>query len=373
MGASNAQQLRERAQQLANGNGNSSALPAPPRVGRLTFQKASKRQAKLRLAIDGPSGGGKTWTSLSIASRLGKRIAVVDTERGSASLYSDTFDFDVIELAPPFEPHIAVEAIKAAVDADYEVLIIDSLSHFWDGEGGVLEMVDNAAARARGNKFAGWRVGTPAYQNLIDTILGADLHVICTMRSKTEWVVEENTKGKSEPKRIGTSPVMRGGIEYEFTLVADLDLEHRATITKSRCAEVADKVYPAHREGDLAETLKGWLESGVAPASAEDRSALVAQLNTIAHPDARAQAKRSFIATFGTPDFLTADKVEAAKAWVAEQLKNANTEKGSGGDAEAPSGDASTTGDGADSHDVGSSSAEPLPETEWDDPDRAMP
>ena len=281
----------------------------------MTFRPASKRTAKLRLALNGPSGGGKTYTALSIATVLGKRIAVLDTERGSASLYSDRFEFDVLELAPPFEPRFAVEAIRQAEQAGYDVVIIDSLSHFWEAEGGVLDMVDAAAERARGNSFAGWKEGTPAYRHLIDTILAADLHVICTMRSKTEWILEEGKNGKTVPKRIGMAPVMRAGIEYEFTLVGDLSLEHTIAITKSRCEMVADKVYPKHREADLANSLKTWLESGEPPAGRAEVEVILGALNGIADPDTRKSAKGEFLSRFGNPEFLMASQVEEAFAF----------------------------------------------------------
>jgi AAA domain len=318
--------------------------PPAARPGGIMFQKATKRAAKLRLAVDGPSGAGKTWTSLSIASVLADRVAVIDTERGSASLYSDRFDFDVIELAPPYEPVIAVEAIRAAEAAGYGALIIDSLSHFWDAEGGVMDMVDAASARSRGNKFAGWKVGTPAYRNLIDTMLSASLHVICTMRSKTEWVIEENDRGKSAPRKIGTSPVMRSGIEYEFTVVGDLDLEHRITITKSRCDAVADKVFHAHRERDFAETLKSWLASGAEPADADSIADIRQAIAAIADPDRRSDVKREFVARFGMPDFLLADKVADANGFIREQTGMSSPEPSTAGAAaparagEAPQG-----------------------------------
>jgi hypothetical protein len=332
----------------------------------LQFRPANRRQAKLRLALMGVSGGGKTFTAQSIASTLAGedgRIAVIDTERGSASLYSDHFKFDVIELAPPFEPHVLVEAIKLAEKEGYDVLIIDSLSHFWEGEGGVLEIVDNAAAKARGNSWAGWSEGTPAYRNMIDTFLGADLHVIGTMRSKTEWVIEKGSNGKDKPVRIGMAPVMRGGIEYEFTAIGELDLDHRLTITKSRVEQVADKVYHAHREVDLAETLKSWLGQGIAPAGRAEIEGIKEILAAIPDPDLRTKAKLDFVAEFGMPDFLTADQADAAIAR-AEALAMRVMEGGSQSDPTTGEGtspateptpaDSQATGLAAEAHDTAS-------------------
>ena len=102
------------------------------------FKKAERKRAKLRLALSGPSGSGKTYGALQIAKGLGGKIAVLDTERGSASLYSDTVDFDVVELGPPYEPERFIEVMDAAAKAGYEVLIIDSITHEWKGAGGIL-------------------------------------------------------------------------------------------------------------------------------------------------------------------------------------------------------------------------------------------
>ncbi len=147
------------------------------------FKKATKTQIKLRLALTGPSGSGKTFSSLALASHLGQRIAVIDTEHGSASRYADLFEFDVVELES-FHPNRYVKAIVAAQQAGYDVVIIDSLSHAWMGKDGELELVD----RAR-NSFAAWKDVRPLERALIDTMLSCKCHLIATMRSKTEWVV----------------------------------------------------------------------------------------------------------------------------------------------------------------------------------------
>lgn len=287
-----------------------------------TFQKATKRNVRARIAFDGPSGSGKTWTSLEWAQVLGSKVAVVDTERASASLYADRFEFDVLEISPPFHPDRLVDAIKTAEKAGYDVLIIDSLSHFWEGEGGVLDIADAAGSRAGGNSWAGWKTATPALRHLIDTMLAADLHVITTMRSKTEWTQEEYTdsKGhrKTRPVRLGMAPVMRQGVEYEMTVVGDLDLEHRLTISKSRCDALADLVVQPGRAGEAAETFLNWTKGGAEPASRNDIDALKAQINKLEPAELRVACKKAFAAEFGNPDFLLAEKLEAARAFVAD-------------------------------------------------------
>lgn len=304
-----------------------------------SFQKATKRQVKARVALDGPSGSGKTFTALTWAAVLGQRTAVIDTERGSASLYSDQFDFDVVEMAPPYDPHQVVALLKEAERAGYDVVILDSLTHLWSGEGGVLDQVDAAAARSHGNTFAGWKTGTPIQRHLIDTILGLDAHVIATMRSKQEWVLEEYTdksgRKKTQPKRVGMAPEQRQGVEYEFTVVGGLDLDHRLTITKSRCAALADVQVEPGRAADAAQTFAKWLTSGEPVASTAEVSALVDQLNAIADEDDRKAAKQSFVARFGRPESLLAAKLDEARTFVAEvsQVRPAPDADGGG---EAP-------------------------------------
>lgn len=207
------------------------------------FKPATRKKVKLKLALTGPSGSGKTYGSLLIASGMGGKIAVIDTERGSASLYSDLVKFDVLELTPPFSPAKYIEAILAAEKAGYDVLVIDSLSHAWVGEGGIIERVENSAAASKtGNSFQAWgKVGTPEYNKLINAVVGANMHVIATMRSKTAYEVVENEKGKKCPKKIGLAPVQRDGTEFEFTIVFDLSVDgHYSSCSKNRTSLFGD-------------------------------------------------------------------------------------------------------------------------------------
>lgn len=231
------------------------------------FQKAVKSQLKARVALDGPAGSGKTFTALSWARTLGDKIAVVDTERRSASYYADLFSFDTADILPPYNPAKLIDAFTAAEQEGYDVVIVDSLSHFWDGEGGFLDIADAAGKKAGDNSWAGWKTATPQLRHLVDIMLGSQMHVIVTMRSRTEWATEEyqdsNGRKKTRPVRLGLAPVMRAGMEYEFTVVGDLDLDHRTTISKTRCHLLADLVIQPGRF-DAAEQFKTWLESGEA-------------------------------------------------------------------------------------------------------------
>jgi len=197
------------------------------------FQKATRKSSKLRLALTGPSGSGKTFSSLQIAKGLGGRIAMIDTERGSGTLYANVCDYDVLQLDPPYEPKKYIQGIRGAEEAGYNVLIIDSLSHAWCGEGGILTIHDRVAKAVR-NSFDAWREVTPQHNQLVDAILASSCHVIVTMRTKTGYeVITEN--GKTKVNKVGLAPIQREGLEYEFTVVMDLSIEgHVATASKDR-------------------------------------------------------------------------------------------------------------------------------------------
>lgn len=232
----------------------------------LLIQPAIRTGHKARIALSGPTGSGKTFGALIIARELAGpdgKILLIDTERGSASLYSDKFDFETIDWKPPYDPR-EVASDLLDVSKQYDVVVIDSMTHFWQGEGGTLDIVDAAGARAAGNNYAGWKTGTPAQNSFVESMLQADCHVIATMRSKMEYVLEQGKNGKTAPKKVGMSPIQRDGIEYEFTIGAELDLEHRLLITKSRFADIADNMYPSHQVKDMAASVKEWLDAAPA-------------------------------------------------------------------------------------------------------------
>jgi hypothetical protein len=225
------------------------------------FRQATKTQSRARVALIGPSGSGKTYTALSIASGLGERVCVLDTERGSAAKYSDQFSFMVAADMPDFSPDTYTRYIKAAEAEGFDVIVIDSLSHAWAGKGGALEMVDNEKARGGGNQFTAWKNVTPAHNGMVDAILQCHAHVIVTMRSKSEFVVEKDDSGKMVPRKIGLAPIQRDGLEYEFDVVADMDLAHTLVVSKTRC-KALDGAVIRKPDGALADTLKAWLTDG---------------------------------------------------------------------------------------------------------------
>lgn len=241
----------------------------------MSFKKAEKRQSKLRCALFGPAGSGKTFSALSIASGMGGKIALIDSERGSASKYADRFDFDTVDLERKTIAEYC-ERIQEAADAGYSVLIIDSLSHAWQE---LLDEIDRLAkAKYKGNTWSAWSEGTPKQRKLIDAILSFPGHVMATMRSKTEWQTEQTDKGTNRPVRVGLSPEQGKGIEYEFDLLLEISTEHIANVIKDRTGKFQDQLLdkPGARFG---QELIAWLNSGAA--EPEDSPALLAVLKSI--------------------------------------------------------------------------------------------
>ena len=227
----------------------------------MEFRKAERRKAKLRLGITGVAGSGKTYGALLVAFGLGGKIAMIDTENGSGDLYSALGDYDVCSLSAPFTVQKYIEAIKTAESAGYDIIIIDSLSHAWAGEGGLLDMQGKIADSGRKNSFAAWREVTPLHNKLIDTMLASKCHIIATMRSKTDYVQVENEKGRMEIRKVGLAPVQRDGMEYEFGVVFDLGINHIVNVSKDRTSLFDGEVFKLSQE--TGQALKKWLDTGI--------------------------------------------------------------------------------------------------------------
>ena len=225
------------------------------------FKRAERKKAKLRLALCAPSGAGKTYSALLIAQGLGGRIAMIDTERGSGELYSNLCEYDVCQLQPPYSPKKYIEAIHEAERAGYTTIIVDSLTHAWAGQGGLLEEVDKR--KGKGNDFTAWRDITPQHNALVDAMLQSPCHIIATMRTKTAYeVVKDERTGKTKPVKVGLAPVQRDGLEYEFTVVLDIDVDkHVASASKDRTSLFDGEVFVPTVE--TGQTILQWLESGV--------------------------------------------------------------------------------------------------------------
>ena len=239
------------------------------------FRKAERRKAKLRLAITGPAGSGKTYGALTLAQGLGGRIAMIDTENGSGDLYADLCDYDVETLAAPYSVQKYLAAIHEAEQEGYDVLIIDSLSHAWAGEGGLLDVHGQLTGESKsGNSYVAWRKITPMHNKLIETMLASSCHIIATMRSKTDYAQFQNDRGRTEIRKVGLAPVQRDGMDYEFTVVFDLGMEHTVTVSKDRTRLFDHQVFTITQ--DTGRILKNWLESGaeVVPTAQDIRNTI---------------------------------------------------------------------------------------------------
>lgn len=226
----------------------------------MAFVKAERKRAKARVAIIGPSGSGKSMGALLLAKGLGGKIAGIDTENGSLSLYSHITDFDVQELVAPYTPERYIELIHEAESAGYDTIIIDSLTHEWQGVGGLLEAHEAIMQGQRvKNAYTAWAAVTPRHQALIDAMLQSSCNIIATIRSKTEYAQSEEN-GKKSINKVGMAPQQRDGMDYEFTLMFDVNVNHVAAASKDRTS-LFDGRYEKLGEAHGRE-LREWLNSG---------------------------------------------------------------------------------------------------------------
>ncbi|MDE3023728.1 MAG: AAA family ATPase [Pseudomonadota bacterium] len=226
----------------------------------MQIRKAQRQKAKLRLGISAPSGAGKSYSSLLLAFGLGGKVGVIDTENGSADLYAHLGDYDIIGLQSPYTISKYLAAIKEFEKEGYTTIIIDSLTHAWSGEGGLLDKQGKIADSGKGNSYTAWRSITPEHNSLVEAMLQSPCHIIATMRAKTEYVLETGSNGKQTPKKVGLAPIQRDGMEFEFTIFMDIDSMHIATATKDRTS-ILDGTYFKITE-QTGKDLLVWLEQG---------------------------------------------------------------------------------------------------------------
>lgn len=235
----------------------------------MEFKKAQRKQSKLRLAVYGTSGSGKTYSSLLLAKSLGESTALIDTEFGSANKYADIFNFDSLDLEQPTVQNVC-KAIQLA--RGYDTLIIDSLSHAWKELCAEIDKL--AESKYSGNNWRAWSEGTPMQQLLIKTILSFPGHIIATMRADTNWTTTTNDKGKLQPVRIGEKPNQGKGIEYEFDMLIQIHNNHKGEVLKSRVIDpetkqnrYQDKI--VDMDETFAEGLALWLNTGAVAEKSE--------------------------------------------------------------------------------------------------------
>ena len=243
----------------------------------MAFKKVQRKAAKMRVALAGPSGAGKTLSALYLAygvTENWEKIALIDTEHGRGQFYGNRSDLDVgeylyQELTPPFsaERYIAVaKEAQEAVGTD-GVVIIDSFSHAWEGEGGVLDFKETIEQQTGKNSFTAWNDAGKKQNLLINKLLSLDCHVIVTMRTKMAYAMEQNERGKTVPVKIGLAPVQRENTEYEFDLVLNIARNHIAVVSK-------DTTFLDNWNGiitpELGSSLRDWLSEGVEPCRCAD-------------------------------------------------------------------------------------------------------
>jgi len=205
----------------------------------MELRKAERKQAKIKMGLQGPSGSGKTYTALLLAYGLvsdWRKIAVIDTENHSADLYAHLGNYNVLNISQPFSPEKYVQAIDVCEKAGMEAIILDSISHEWDGIGGILDI----HGAMTGNSFTNWNKVTPRHNLFVQKILQSPCHMIATVRSKQDYVLSEKN-GKMVPEKVGLKGVTRDGMDYEFTIMLDLDIKHNAIASKDRTGLFMDK------------------------------------------------------------------------------------------------------------------------------------
>lgn len=237
----------------------------------MQLQTAERKNAKIKMCLQGPSGSGKTLSALYIAFGLCNnwpKIAVIDTENHSSELYAHVGGFQVLELSAPFNPEKYIEAIQYCEKAGIEVIIIDSISHEWEGSGGILDIHGNMA----GNSFTNWNKVTPRHNAFVQGILQCNAHIIATIRTKQDYVLTEKN-GKQVPEKVGLKGIQRDGVEYDFTLVFDLNIKHFVTASKDRTSlfidtpefkisvETGEKILKWCKEGTSSEDIRNKIQA----------------------------------------------------------------------------------------------------------------
>lgn len=225
----------------------------------MQLRKATRKKAKIRLGLSAVSGGGKTYSAILIAKGLCgdlSRVAIIDTENGSADLYAHLGDYNVLPLTAPFSPERYIEAIRACEKAGMEVIIVDSISHEWDGKGGCLDIVEQL-----GGKYQDWAKVTPRHQAFLDAIIHSSAHIITTVRRKQDYEMVKDGNGKIKVEKGGLKEITREGFEYELTINLEMDTKHNATASKDRTGLFMTKpaFVPSEKTGEI---IAQWCEQG---------------------------------------------------------------------------------------------------------------
>ena len=239
----------------------------------MQLRKATRSKAKIRLGLSAVSGGGKTMSALLIAKGLAggdlSKVALIDTENGSGDLYAHLGDYQVLPLEAPYTPERYIEAIRACENAGVEVIIVDSITHEWDGKGGVLDISNSMT----GNSYTNWAKLTPRHNAFVDTILQSPCHIITTVRRKQDYEMTKDSQGKVKVEKVGLKEVTREGFEYEVTINMELDIKHNATVSKDRTGLFMDKPEFVPTE-ETGKAILAWCETGSEPEKTPLQNAL---------------------------------------------------------------------------------------------------
>lgn len=251
----------------------------------IQIKKAVRERIFLKLVVTGATGSGKTKGAICIARDLSPsgKIGVIDTENRSASYYASDINFDVIELDAPFTTAKYLEALRAFVDGGYEAVVIDSLTHEWAASGGILDQKSQKDARG-GNSFTNWNEMKQLHNKFVETMLQSHVHIVCTLRSKMEYVMEQNEKGKAEVRKLGLAPISSDGMEYEFGVMFDIDRNsHLAVASKDRTGLFEGRSFELANE-PIGRELRTWLESGATMTQPQPTTAPATAPNVTASP-----------------------------------------------------------------------------------------
>lgn len=228
----------------------------------MNLRQAQRNAAKIRCALQGPSGSGKSMSALLLAFGLvndWSKIAVIDTENQSADLYAHLGNYNVLTLEKPYSPERYMKAIETCEEAGMQVIIIDSLSHEWSSSGGILEQHGNM----EGNSFTNWGKLTPRHNAFMQRLLHSPAHILATLRTKQDYVINSNSDGKVVPEKVGLKAVTRDDAEYEFTLVFSLDMEHMASCSKDRTGVFVTEP-PFKIDAETGMKIKEWCSASSA-------------------------------------------------------------------------------------------------------------
>lgn len=287
-------------------------------MSRLSHAHQAVRPAlKARMMVSGPSGSGKTRSSLIIASQLadGGPVLGIDTEKESMLTYADDFEFEHLPWQPPFDPRELAETLAEA-GQKYAVILCDSLTHFWAGDGGTLSIANG--------RFTAWKDARPAQETLVEAILTCPAHVLLCVRAKMEYVQEQEANGKQVVRKVGMGAVQDSTLEYELNVAVDMSMDHTATVSKSRTTALpVGRTFKGSQVADMATTYKEWLEAGEPPASKQDTDAIRARVTAL--PERlRKECQQAFLAALGKVDQLREAQLADADALIAGYEAQAN-------------------------------------------------